>query len=575
MLKELISNSQRQGGMQKVHIKKYIPFPPIDLPDRQWPSRTITTAPTWCSVDLRDGNQALPIPMGLKEKLRMFQLLVDIGFKEIEVGFPSSSQIEFDFVRLLIEDHHIPDDVTIQVLVQARDELITRTFESLHGAKKAIVHLYNSTSPLQRRVVFGLEKPDIINIAARGAKLVKELVPTLPETQVIMQYSPESFSSTEVDFALEICEAVVDIWQPTPENKIILNLPVTVEVATPNVHADQIEWFCRHMRNREAAIISLHTHNDRGTGVACTELGLLAGADRVEGTLFGNGERTGNVDIVTVALNMYTQGVDPGLDLSDISAISAVAESCTRLEVPIRHPYAGELVFTAFSGSHQDAINKGMTAQDASPDALWQVPYLPIDPKDIGRSYEAIIRINSQSGKGGVAYVMETEFGYQLPKAMHVELGKIIKNLADECGEELSGTQIYQAFEQEYLDLNEPFALESFSVEEKSRQSAPKVVACTARITVDGVTRELHGSGNGPIDAFVQALNQNDIADFKVLTYTEHALGEGAEAQAIAYIQIQVSSGTTFFGAATDTNIEFAAVKAVLSALNRSQQYRT
>jgi 2-isopropylmalate synthase len=574
MLKELISNSQRQGGMQKIHIKKYLPFTPIDLPDRQWPSRTITTAPTWCSVDLRDGNQALPIPMGINEKLRMFQLLVDIGFKEIEVGFPSSSQIEFDFVRLLIEDHHIPDDVTIQVLVQARDELITRTFESIRGAKKAIVHLYNSTSPLQRRVVFGLEKPDIVNIATRGAQLVKDLVSSVPETQIIMQYSPESFSSTEVDFALEICEAVVAIWQPTPENKIILNLPVTVEVATPNVHADQIEWFCKHMRNREAAIISLHTHNDRGTGVACTELGLLAGADRVEGTLFGNGERTGNVDIVTVALNMYTQGVDPGLDFSDISAIRAVAETCTRLDVPIRHPYAGELVFTAFSGSHQDAINKGMTAQDASPDALWQVPYLPIDPKDIGRSYEAIIRINSQSGKGGVAYVMETEFGYQMPKAMHVELGKIIKNLADECGEELSGTQIYQAFEQEYLDLNEPFALESFSIEERAQQSGSKFVTCKACITVDGIAREIHGSGNGPIDAFVQALNQNDIADFKILTYTEHALGEGAEAQAIAYIQIQVSSGTTFFGAATDTNIEFAAVKAVLSALNRSQQYR-
>ena len=538
MLKELITNSQRQGGMQKVHIKKYQPFPPVDLPDRQWPSRTITTAPTWCSVDLRDGNQALPIPMGLKEKLRMFQLLVDIGFKEIEVGFPSSSQIEFDFVRLLIEEKHIPDDVTIQVLVQARDELITRTFESIRGAKKAIVHLYNSTSPLQRRVVFGLEKPDIINIATRSAQLVKDLVLTVPDTQIIMQYSPESFSSTEVDFALEICEAVVDIWQPTPENKIILNLPVTVEVATPNVHADQIEWFCRHMRNRETAIISLHTHNDRGTGVACTELGLLAGADRVEGTLFGNGERTGNVDIVTVALNMYTQGVDPGLDFSDISAIRAVAEICTRLDVPIRHPYAGELVFTAFSGSHQDAINKGMTAQDTNPDALWEVPYLPIDPKDIGRSYEAIIRINSQSGKGGVAYVMETEFGYQMPKTMHVELGKIIKNLADECGEELSGTQIFQAFEQEYLDRNEPFALELFSIEERAQQSGSKFVTCKARITVDGIAREIHGSGNGPIDAFVQALNQNDIADFKVLTFTEHALGAGAEAQAIAYIQI-------------------------------------
>src|SRR5205809_1224171 len=364
MLKELISNSQRQGGMQKVNIKKYQPFPPIDLPDRQWPTRTITAAPIWCSVDLRDGNQALPIPMGIKEKLRMFQLMVDIGFKEIEVGFPSSSQIEFDFVRLLIEEHHIPDDGTIQVLVQARDELITRTFESLHGAKKAIVHLYNSTSPLQRRVVFRLEKPDIINIATHGTKLVKELVPTLPETQVIMQYSPESFSSTEVDFALEICEAVVDIWQPSPENKIILNLPVTVEVATPNIHADQIEWFCRHMRNRKAAIISLHTHNDRGTGVACTELGLMAGADRVEGTLFGNGERTGNVDIVTVALNMYTQGVDPLLDFRRITEIRDVYERCSGLEVPLRQPYGGDLVFTAFSGSHLDAIKKCMEQHD-------------------------------------------------------------------------------------------------------------------------------------------------------------------------------------------------------------------
>jgi 2-isopropylmalate synthase len=572
MLKELIFRTRVQGGMQKGNITKYQPFPPIALPDRQWPSRTITTAPSWCSVDLRDGNQALPIPMGIKEKLEMFQLLVDIGFKEIEVGFPSSSQIEFDFVRLLIEEKRIPDDVTIQVLVQARDELITRTFESLHGAKKAIVHLYNSTSPLQRRVVFGLEKPAIVSIATRGAQIVKELVATLPGTQITMQYSPESFSSTEVDFALEICEAVVDVWRPTPENKIILNLPVTVEVATPNVHADQIEWFCRHLRNRETAIISLHTHNDRGTGVACTELGLLAGADRVEGTLFGNGERTGNVDIVTVALNMYTQGVDPGLDFSDIGAIQAVTEQCTRLEVPIRHPYAGELVFTAFSGSHQDAINKGMTVQDAAPAALWQVPYLPINPKDIGRSYEAIIRINSQSGKGGVAYVMETEFGYQLPKAMHVELGQIIKNLADECGEELAGTQIFQAFEQEYLHRSEPFALEAFHREDIVPQDGTKVVACTAHISVDGIRRELRGRGNGPIDAFVQALNQGDVADFKVLSFTEHALEQGAEAQAIAYIQIQVASGAKFFGAAADTNIEHAAVKAVLSALNRSQQ---
>lgn len=572
MLKERITRTRIQGGMQKGNVTKYRPFPPIHLPDRQWPSRTITTAPIWCSVDLRDGNQALPIPMGIKEKLEMFQLLVDIGFKEIEVGFPSSSQIEFDFVRLLIEENLIPDDVTIQVLVQARDELITRTFESLRGAKKAIVHLYNSTSPLQRRVVFGLEKPDIINIATRGAALVKELVATLPETQITMEYSPESFSSTEVDFALEICEAVVDVWQPTSDNRIILNLPVTVEVATPNVHADQIEWFCRHLRHREHAIISLHTHNDRGTGVACTELGLLAGADRVEGTLFGNGERTGNVDIVTVALNMYTQGVDPGLDFSDVSAISAVAEKCTRLGVPIRHPYAGELVFTAFSGSHQDAINKGMTAQDTTPGAMWEVPYLPIDPKDIGRSYEAIIRINSQSGKGGVAYVMDTEFGYQLPKAMHVELGKIIKDLADESGEELSGTQIFNAFAQEYLQRDEPFAFESFSVEKTVEQDGSNAVTCVAHISIDGVVRELHGRGNGPIDAFVQALNQGDVAEFKLLSYSEHALEQGAQAQAIAYIQIETSSHATFFGAAIDTNIEIAAVKAILSALNRSQQ---
>src|SRR5262252_1061683 len=405
MLKELIANTQRRRGMQKGDIKKYHPFQPIDLPDRQWPSRAITTAPTWCSVDLRDGNQALPIPMGIKEKMEMFQLLIGIGFKEIEVGFPSSSQIEFDFVRLLIEENHIPNDVTIQVLVQARDELITRTFESIRGAKKAIVHLYNSTSPLQRRVVFGLEKPDIINIATRGAQLVKDLVPTVPETQVMMQYSPESFSSTEVDFALEICEAVVDIWQPTPENKIILNLPVTVEVATPNVHADQIEWFCRHMRKRETAIISLHTHNDRGTGVACTELGLLAGAERVEGTLFGNGERTGNVDIVTIALNLYTQGIDPRLDFSKINEVIACAEFCNRIPVHERHPYAGDMVFTAFSGSHQDAIKKGFAAQ--SPNGLWEVPYLPIDPKDLGRTYEAVIRVNSQSGKGGVAFLLE------------------------------------------------------------------------------------------------------------------------------------------------------------------------
>jgi 2-isopropylmalate synthase len=556
--------------MQKGHITKYAPFPQIDLPDRQWPSRSITAAPIWCSVDLRDGNQALPIPMNVAEKLEMFDLLTRVGFKEIEIGFPSASQTEFDFTRRLIEEDRIPDGVTVQVLVQAREELITRTVESLQGVKRAIIHLYNSTSPLQRRVVFGLGKPEIINIATNGTKLVKELIPTLSGSQIIFQYSPESFSSTEIDFSLEICEAVVDVWQPTPSNKIILNLPVTVEVATPNVHADQIEWFCRHMRHRENAIISLHTHNDRGTGVAATELGLLAGADRVEGTLFGNGERTGNVDIVTVALNMYSQGIDPGLDFSNINAIRAVYERCTRLEVPIRQPYAGELVFTAFSGSHQDAINKGMNAQDPTPGALWQVPYLPIDPKDLGRSYEAIIRINSQSGKGGVAYIMESELGLHLPKAMHVEFGKIIKALADKTGNELSSAQLYDTFAQEYLKREGPITLEAFHSEKIADSSEDVAVTCSARLRIDGVVREIHAQGNGPIDAFVRALNEEDIASFQILSYTEHSLSQGAEAQAAAYIQIRTALNRSFFGAAISTNTELAAIQAVICALNRS-----
>lgn len=556
--------------MQKGHITKYQPFPPIDLPDRQWPSRTITSAPTWCSVDLRDGNQALAIPMSVAEKLQMFKLLVEIGFKEIEVGFPAASQIEFDFIRRLIEENLIPDDVTIQVLVQAREELIERTFESIRGAKKAIVHLYNSTSPIQRRVVFGMEKPEIIGIATRGTQLVKELAATLPDTQVIFQYSPESFSSTELPFSLEICEAVVDIWQPTRENKIILNLPATVEFFTPNIHADQIEWFCRHLRNREIAIISLHTHNDRGTGVAATELGLLAGADRVEGTLFGNGERTGNVDIVTLALNMYTQGIDPQLDFSDINAIRAVYERCTRMEVPPRHPYAGELVFTAFSGSHQDAINKGMAALNTEPGALWEVPYLPLDPKDIGRTYEAIIRINSQSGKGGVAYVMENEFGFQLPRALRIEFGKIINALADETGEELPSKLILQAFEKEYLQQSGHFDLEAFSMKTTQDADGKEVVDCRAKVLIDGALHTIQASGNGPIDAFTSALNQSEIANFKVLSYAEHSLGQGANARAVAYIQIQMLSGQTFFGAGIETSIDIASVNAVLSALNRA-----
>jgi 2-isopropylmalate synthase len=556
--------------MQKGHITKYQPFPPIDLPDRIWPSRSIVSAPTWCSVDLRDGNQALPIPMSVKQKLEMFQLLVGIGFKEIEVGFPAASQIEFDFIRRLITENLIPDDVRIQVLVQARKELIVRTVESIQGAKRAIIHLYNSTSPVQRRVVFGLEKPEIIKIATRGTESIKQLLPSLVGTDITFQYSPESFSSTETDFALEICEAVIDVWQPTRKKKIILNLPDTVQYATPNIHADQIEWFCRHLRNRETAIISLHTHNDRGTGVAATELGLMAGAERVEGTLFGNGERTGNVDIITLALNMYSQGIDPCLDFSDIDAIRTVYERCTRLDVPIRQPYAGELVFTAFSGSHQDAINKGMNAHDTSPGALWDVPYLPIDPKDIGRSYEAIIRINSQSGKGGVAYLMENDYGFQLPKTMRVEFGKIINDIADTRGEEIPSAGIYQIFEQEYLGRSIPFQLEDFHAEQITEHTEHEAVACIARLRVNGERREIKGRGNGPIDAFVNALNQNKLSDFTLLSYAEHSLSQGASAKAVAYIQIQTSNKKTFYGAAVETNIERASIKAVLSALNRA-----
>lgn len=556
--------------MQKGKITKYKPFAPINLPDRQWPSRTITQAPTWCSVDLRDGNQALPIPMSVEEKLALFALLVKIGFKEIEVGFPSASQTEYEFMRRLIEEERIPDDVTIQVLVQSKEDLIRRTFESLQGAKKAIVHLYNSTSEQQRRIVFGLDKPAIVDIAVRGTQLIKELVPTLPGTEIKFEYSPESFTLTELDFALEICEAVVDTWQPGVDNKIILNLPATVEVSTPNIHADQIEWFCRHLRNRDTAIISLHTHNDRGTGIAATELGLLAGADRVEGTLFGNGERTGNVDIVTVALNMYTQGIETGLDFSDITTIRKAYEQNTRMEVPVRQPYAGDLVFTAFSGSHQDAINKGMNRLSKEKGEHWDVPYLPIDPKDLGRSYEAIIRINSQSGKGGVAYLMESEFGLRLPKAMHIDFGKVIKDLADERGSEILSTELFYAFEQAYLKSRTPFALESFTSNTDLKQDVQKQTECIARLLYNGQQYQFSATGNGPISAFVHGLNQHGLANFTLVSYTEHALGGGAETQAVAYIQIKTGQGTNGFGAAIDTNIETASIKAVLSALNRA-----
>jgi 2-isopropylmalate synthase len=551
--------------MQSAPVTKYRPFPPVDLSQRQWPNRRLTHAPIWCSVDLRDGNQALAQPMSVEEKLEYFDLLVKIGFKQIEVGFPSASQIEFDFCRRLIEENRVPSDVAIQILCQCREELITRSIEALRGAKNVIFHLYNSTSPSQRKHVFNATRADIVKIATQGTTWVKKHSAPLiaAGTRMRFEYSPESFTSTELDFALEICEAVTDIWQPTTQDKIILNLPATVEYATPNVHADQIEWMSTHLTRRDCTLISLHTHNDRGTGVAATELALLAGADRVEGTLFGNGERTGNLDIVTVALNLYTHGIHPGLDFSNINEIREVYERCTRLEVPPRHPYAGELVFTAFSGSHQDAIKKSWAAQ--KPDQPWDVLYIPIDPADIGRSYKAIIRINSQSGKGGVAYVLEHEFGFVLPKLMHKEIGKIINDVADAKGTELTPTEIHEVFRGEYLDRTNPISLQHFKTTERD-----STVKCEGLITLDGNATKLTGSGNGPIDAFTRALAGTTLPKFEVLSYSEHSLGKGSEARAVSYIQIKTERNHTLFGAGIDTNIELASIKAIISALNRS-----
>ncbi len=550
--------------MQPAPVTKYQPFPKVDLPDRQWPNRVATTAPLWCSVDLRDGNQALAQPMSVEEKLEYFAMLVKIGFKEIEVGFPSASQIEFDFIRRLIDEGRIPDDVAIQTLCQCREELIARSCEAMRGAKNVIFHLYNSTSPAQRQYVFKAAKADIIQIATHGTTWVKHYTRELAAagTRVRFEYSPESFTSTELAFALEICEAVTDVWQPTVEDKIILNLPATVEYATPNVHADQIEWMCTHLTRRDRTLISLHTHNDRGTGIAATELALLAGADRVEGTLFGNGERTGNLDIVTVALNLYTHGIHPGLDFSDINGIREIYERCTKLEIPARAPYAGELTFTAFSGSHQDAIKKSWDQQ--KPATPWDVLYIPIDPADIGRSYKAIIRINSQSGKGGVAYVLETEFGFTLPKLMHKEIGRIINDLADATGRELTTSELHAAFQQEYLARTSPVALEQFKTTERDSD-----VKCEVRLTLDGKSHKLTASGNGPIDAFVRAVGSTSLPKFDVLSYAEHSLGSGAEARAVSYIQIKTDRGLALFGAGIDTNIELASIKAIVSALNR------
>jgi 2-isopropylmalate synthase len=552
--------------MQTDPSKKYRPFQHApQLTDRQWPSRTLTHAPRWASVDLRDGNQALAVPMNVSQKLELFQTLVKIGFKEIEVGFPSASNTEFAFNRLLIEKGHAPDDVWLQVLVQAREDLIERTVESLIGAKKVIIHLYNSTSPAQRRVVFGKSKDEIKTIAVQGAKWIKERLPRLKGTEVMLQYSPESFSMTEVEFAKEISEAVMDVWQPTPQHKMILNLPDTVEVAMPNVYADQIEWMCRNIKHRESLIISLHTHNDRCTGVAATELGLLAGADRVEGTLFGNGERTGNLDIVTVALNLYMHGIDPKLDFSDIGKIREVYERCTGLTVPPRQPYAGELVFTAFSGSHQDAIKKGLAEREKIPDAHWDVPYLTIDPADIGREYREVIRVNSQSGKGGVAYLLESEFGIELPKDMQREFGPIANDAVDKLGREVSGAELKAMFWKEYVERTAPWSLQNFETESKNG-----VVKCHAKLLRDNKSVEFSGAGNGPLAALVHGFSTIGVPRFEITNYSEHALSSGETAAAISYIQIKTADGKSRWGAGVDTNIELASVRAVLSALNRS-----
>jgi len=551
-------------------LSKYRPFPAISLPDRTWPDQTITRAPIWCSVDLRDGNQALPQPMSIEEKLEFFELLVRIGFKEIEIGFPSAADTEFNFCRRLIEENRIPEDVTIQILVQTREQLIRRSFEAIAGAKRAIVHIYNSTSPLQRRVTFGdASRESIKQIAIDGTKLVKELVPTIPQTEVVLQYSPESFSDTELDYAAEVCNAVIDVWQPTPEKKMIINLPDTVQWTTPNIHADMIEWMGRNLDKRDSVTISLHTHNDRGTGVAATELGLMAGADRVEGTLFGNGERTGNLDIVTLALNMNSHGIATGLDFSGLTDIRLKYERFTRLVVPERQPYAGELVFTAFSGSHQDAIKKGLDRRakesEENPDLAWGVPYLTIDPQDIGRSYEAIIRINSQSGKGGVAYVLDREHGFDLPKSMHPVVGKYIWDLADTHGRELTVDEIRDAFFEHFVNVESPLTVTQY---ELIHQVGGSNVSCKATISLDGRSHDIEGDGNGPINSFVHALETVGLKDFKVTDYRSHAVQGGSDASAAAYVQVQHEDGRLLWGAGVDSSIEMAGLKALVTGWN-------
>ncbi|MCU1357001.1 MAG: 2-isopropylmalate synthase [Acidimicrobiales bacterium] len=555
-------------------FEKYAPYVPLDLRDRTWPDNRLTKAPRWCAVDLRDGNQALIDPMDPSRKLKMFNTLVAMGYKEIEVGFPSASQTDFDFVRQLIEDDLIPTDVTIQVLTQCRDDLIRRTYESIVGAREAIVHFYNSTSTLQRKVVFGLDKAGITEIAVNAAKLCRKLEEEIPETFVRYEYSPESYTGTEIEYAVEICDAVAEVIDPTPSRKLIMNLPATVEMYTPNLYADTIEWFLRTVRNRESITLSLHPHNDRGCAVAAAELGVLAGADRVEGCLFGNGERTGNVDLVTLGMNLFAQGVDPEIDISDIDAIRRVAEYCNRLPVHERHPYAGDLVYTAFSGSHQDAIKKGFAALYADSEAAgrgrdyeqWGVPYLPIDPAHVGRTYEAVIRVNSQSGKGGVAYIMETEHGFVMPRRLQIEFSKTIQTIAEDSGTEITPGAMWDAFAATYLPETPAYELRSSEL----ATAADGTATITAQVLAMGEPSTISGSGNGPIAAFVAALADGLAVEIDVVDYHEHSMGAGAGATAVAYVETIDAAGATRWGIGTDPNIITASLKAVLSAAARA-----
>ncbi|MFO7909446.1 2-isopropylmalate synthase [Vreelandella aquamarina] len=544
--------------------KKYSPFVAVDIPDRQWPNQRIEKAPIWASVDLRDGNQSLIDPMDQERKQRLFDLLVNVGFKQIEVGFPSASQTDFDFVRALIEQDKIPEDVSIQVLTQARPHLIERTFEALKGAKNAIVHVYNATDPMFRRVVFNVNKEECIQIAVDATRQIREQMNAAPETHWTFQYSPELFTTTEMDFAVEIVEAVMDTYAPSVDHRMIVNLPATVEVATPNNYADQIEWFCRNVKNRDTLIVSVHPHNDRGTGVAAAELTLMAGADRVEGTLFGNGERTGNVDIVTLAMNMYTQGVHPELDFSNITPVMREVEYCNQLPVHPRHPYVGDLVFTAFSGSHQDAIKKGMADRRDNPEAPWDVPYLPIDPLDVGRSYEAVIRVNSQSGKGGISYLLEQEHGIELPRRLSIEFSQVVQEVADRTAKEITSQMIYQAFADEYLEQQSPFCLINHRM--SSEPDSP-AVHLEAVIAEGGERKTYSAEGNGPLAAFIKAL-AGAGHDVEIIDYHEHARGQGSDAEAIAYVEVRIE-GKAVFGVGTDESITSASMKGVLSAINR------